>query len=239
MQDGTTVRPGAWRSLVQVFWNPGQVMAVQAERPAIWPAYLVAMLVTAGAALAMTLATRDLGMAEIVRQLQARGQGAPTPDMVQALWVAGVLSAVVGAGIKPWLGGAITALVLMLCGALRGGAEGFRKYFAVAGYAGMPLVLGAIVQVPLVRNAGSMEQLQHIGLGPVAFFPQAQGALLGALQSLDMFGLWGLALLVIGFAAVHRMPVARAAWVGILLLLLRVVLGAGAGALGGLFGQAA
>lgn len=234
MSDAKQRGPGSWSSLVQVFWNPGQVMAAQAEQPAILPPYLLAMVVGAAVSVVVTLGTWDIMAPVVMKQMQS--QGANTLPMSEETFKWFTLgSAAVGALVAPWVTGLITALLLMLAGLLRGGAEGFKKYLAVAGYAALPGMIAALLRIPLSLAATGMEQLQRVSFGPLILFPQASPTLMGMLQVFDMFKLWGWVLAIIGFAAVHRIS-ARKAWLaGAILLLVQVGWGAVQGSMAGAF----
>lgn len=231
-------RSGGWRDLALVFWEPGPVLARAAAQPVFWPPYLAAMVVTAAAALVAGFGTRELVAAAVLKQAQASGQALPGgPAGVQAMVTVGLAVGAAMAAVTPLLTGLVTALLLLLAGALRGGGGRFAQYYAVAGYALLPNLLGAVLRVPLQLGATAPEQLRRISFGPAVFFPQAGGALLGALSALDMFSLWGILLLVWGFAAVHRLRFRQALYAGALVLLARVAWSAVAGALAGAFGR--
>jgi hypothetical protein len=123
------------------------------------------------------------------------------------------------------IGGLVQALVMLIANAVGHGDGTFRKYFAlsltvsVVGYGLATLVLGLIVVLRGQSGFESMSALQAAVPSLALLAPGAQGALAGFLSAINVFALWGTALLALGMTVVGR--VARGpAWAAALLLLL-------------------
>jgi hypothetical protein len=135
--------------------------------------------------------------------------------------------------------GVVQALIMTIANAASHGDGGFKKYFAlsvtvsVIGLGLFSLVNGVIV---LVRGAGSFESttaVQSTVPGLALLAPGARGALEGFLGALNVFYLWGTALLALGMQRVGRIspPVA---WItAIVMLLLTACFAAWGGAQNG------
>lgn len=228
----------AWRRLLQVLTSPGQAMAAVAEQPAILAPYLVWMVVGLAVHMLVFYSKLDLFVAEALKQVQA--QGSVPPEQLEAMPTFMRISLLGGAAVTglamPWIGGLYYAGMLMLFGSFTGEAGKFKQYLSVAGYAAMPVVLGILLKAPLMLQASSQADLAKIGFHLGALVPGATGAKLGALAAFDLFGLWSLALVMMGFAAIHRTKPARAIWIALFFLALRVLGGAGSMAMSAGFG---
>lgn len=151
-------------------------------------------------------------------------------------------------GVAAAAGGAITAGVLAIIALLymvglrlAGSEIGFRHSFSVLLYAGVPMVLQALIAIPVVLAGGtlSLARLTHRDflasnlafLAPADAGPMAVAALTG----LDFFALWSLVLSAIGYRLVGRVSPA-VAWslaIGIFLLGIGLRVGMAALASGG------
>jgi hypothetical protein len=121
--------------------------------------------------------------------------------------------------------GLVQALVMLIANAVTRGDGTFKKFFAlsitvsVVGSGLSSLVLGAIV---LVRGASSFETTASVNaaLPSLALLaPGAKGALAGFLGAINVFYLWGTALLALGMNRVGRIP-GGAAWATAIVMLL-------------------
>lgn len=227
-------RPGgAWSRLFRVLVSPGKAMAEAAEDPAVLPPYLIWMLAYAVAVVGVVLFKMDDFVAAALQQVQGADAPAEQLEAVRAMMPYIVLGTALLSLLQPWIGGLYYALLMMFFGSFTGEAGRFKQYFSVAGYAAMPAVLSTLLGAPLTLSATSLEQMQQIGFHLGVLVPEASGALFGLLRAFDLFGIWSLVLVVLGYAAIHRMPPARAAWVGVFFFVVRALTSAGVAALGG------
>lgn len=113
------------------------------------------------------------------------------------------------------------ALVLWVAFKLVGGELSYRQSLAVVGHGLLPWLPAMLLSLPslLARPAFGLDDYEGLGLFP-STLPASLGALapegvspglLSALSSLDLFSLWSLALLALGFSIVARIPALTAA----------------------------
>ena len=110
----------------------------------------------------------------------------------------------------------------------------FGQMFAVWMYASLPkLLIGLLTIVTLYAGANTESyNLQNpVGTNPAYYLPDAAPWLRAALSFFDVFGLWQLALLVLGTAIVARVSTSKAASVVLGWWLLGMLLSAGLAAL--------
>jgi hypothetical protein len=207
-------KPGPWGALFRVITEPTATFQALAERPAIFPAYLLQMV----AGLIGVYLLLPLTKAGIAEQY---AKSAP-PGMTLALYqLVTALTLAIGALIGPWLIGTILALLASFFAQFQGGSAGFRPYLSMIGYARVPLAVGGLIQALLMTRASSMQQAQSMNLSLAALAPDETHFVLKTLLStINPFDIFYYALLAIGFGAVQRMRPARSAtFVGVIYVL--------------------
>ncbi len=193
----TTRTVGPWTALYRVLTAPTETFRDIAERPPIIPGYLLQIVALA----AMVFVTLPLAM-QVQEQMMLQTGEEGALSFIRAVAIA---TGAVEVLTLPWLQGLVLALVALFFGQFVGGGATFRQYFGMVGYAKVPLAVGMLIQAPLMAQAGSLSDLQHITLSAAALVPpDASVYLRFALMSLNPFALWYLALMAIGFAALHR-----------------------------------
>jgi membrane protein, antimicrobial resistance system len=223
-----------WRVLVR----PAETFAAIAGRPT-WGLAL-AVLVVASAAASVAI-FQHVDMLEMVRQqMAAQHQAVPAGIESKAPLFKGCAEAI-GAFAPAVF--ALLAAALFLVFNLLGGTIDYRRSLAVTVHAAMPGVVRAILVVPvaLSRAAVTMEEAQGGLLRSNLSFLAPAGAgkpLLALLTSLDLFTLWQLVLLAIGYRVVARVSRATAATTVVLLWALFVAVIVGIAALGAARGAA-
>jgi hypothetical protein len=130
----------------------------------------------------------------------------------------------------------IIAAILMLAFRLFGGEGTFAQSFAVTLYAWIPMCLNSIVTTIVAFSRESIDptQMQTLVKSNPAFLVEMKTnpMLYSLLTSLDIFTIWTLILLTIGFAAVSRFSKAKSAVIIVSLWLATVVVKLGFAALG-------
>jgi hypothetical protein len=110
---------------------------------------------------------------------------------------------------------ALVALVLMFAFRLFGGEGTYKQAFSVTLYAWVPLVLFGIIMTVIVLARGSFDPATAATLvksNPAFLVDMAeQPVLFSLLSSFDLFTIWTIALLSIGFATVFKTSTAKAA----------------------------
>lgn len=219
-------KPNPFARLAGVFFNPVATMESIARRPD----WLVAMLIV----MALSFVTNYLAMphldmvTEMTERMSEQGMseeqiGEATERIEKMQKVMGPVSV----ALTPvWI--ALLAGILFLAFKVFGAAGTFKQAFAVTTYAWLPLVLKGILTTLLVmrRSDVQMSELMTIVRSNPAFLVDAkeQPAAFAFLSSIDIFTIFIIFLLVIGFAALARVSRGRAAAL-IVSLWLIVVLG--------------
>lgn len=183
--------PSPWSAAIGVLVNPLTAMQAVAEKPLVWPGYLIQSVMMAAAVAVTAPKTMEL----------ARAQVGSVP---QAALTGGMVGGVIGAVATPWLIGLLVAAIAKLVGAFYERPVSFRDYFAMVGYARLPATIGSALASLLVLGVNSLEAMKQLSLSPAVFVPDASPFVRVFLLSLNPFDLWTLALCAIGFAAIHR-----------------------------------
>ncbi|MGH9379130.1 MAG: YIP1 family protein [Thermoanaerobaculia bacterium] len=209
----------AWGRLVGVLISPVKTF----ESIAAKPTWLVALLVLLAVQIGISaVATPKIDMEREVRsRIEASGQEIPEEQIRQQVtmgekfrWVGLGIQAVAGP-IVYFVMGLVFWLLLRFVGdselkfgeSMAALTHGFMPW-VVAGLLGLPLLLGRDSVTSTELRSGLLSS----NLG--AFAPEDASPVLKALLgSVDVFSLWTLALLLIGYAAVARTKRATVAWV--------------------------
>lgn len=199
-----------WTATIGVLTNPIPALQAVAEKPRVWPGYLVQSVVTL-LAVAITLPkTMELTMQQL--------GSVPGPAVI-----GGVIAGIIGALASPWLIGLLVALVAKLIGSFYEREVPFRAYFSMLGYARIPTAIGSSLASLMVLSVGSFEATKQLSLSPAVFVPNGTPLVRAFLLTLNPFDLWTLALVAVGFAAIHRMQPARGASLSVALYLVGFV----------------
>jgi hypothetical protein len=136
-------------------------------------------------------------------------------------------------GILIWV---IIAGVLLLAHRLFGGEGNFKQAFSTVLYSWVPLIISGIVTgiVAMARGEIDPTGMQTLVKSNPAFLVDMKDnpILFAALSSLDIFTIWTIILLVIGFATLSRLSRAKSAAIIVSLWLVTVVVKLGFAALG-------
>jgi hypothetical protein len=189
----------------QVFWGmirrPGRTYRItQGQAGLLWP-----VLMILGGTIFLTLATAATQQGEVAAMMREELAGAGmSPAEIES---------VVGVATSPWaliLGAAGAVVVTLFTWVLHsgilhlavrawGGKGVFRQAFEIVGWAWIALFIGALVKGGYTLVTGNLPLPQGTGLG-YAF-----------LTNTDLFTIWNMVLVVLGFAAVYRVPKWKAA----------------------------
>lgn len=129
----------------------------------------------------------------------------------------------VSAGVGVILISLLTAAVLLFMGNIvLGGSANFKQVFAVYCWGGLVAILGYLLRIPIVLE----KMTTKVYLGPAILLPAdaEKTALFKVAAALDVFVLWRVALVAVGFAAIYRFSLGKSfATVGGLYVLLVAV----------------
>lgn len=131
---------------------------------------------------------------------------------------------------------AILALILFGAFRLMGGSLGYKQAFSATLYAWVPLTLFSIISTIVIVMRGNVDptHMATIVKSNPAFLVdmQEQPVLYSLLASFDVFTIWTIVLLVIGFAAASKFSRAKSAAIIVSLWIVMLVIKVGFAALG-------
>ena len=218
--------------------NPGQALAGALSepektfqglvaRPTWWLPFVLLIVAVAGS---IAVATPKIDYDQTVRdafEKRAEKTGAKVPESQ-------IAEAAERSRKFAWLGAPIGTLFVavaffaiagILLGAAKamGGELGYAQMLAIYGHSGLPNVGGALLSIPifltqpdasLTQQAAQRVVVSNLG----ALLPSDTApALLAAASSLDVFALWSLALLVVGFRRIPELSPGSATAIPIVL----------------------
>ncbi len=204
--------------LVGVLTSPGKTFKAIAEQPT----WAVALLVLIGLGLVVGIMMNGkMDWAEITREsMEARGQEVPEDQME------GIIDFQEKFGPMMMIGGSLLgtpavylllALVFMVLFKMLGGELGFLPSFSVLLHGMMPRAVLALLSIPVVLSKDELgfEELKDSSVlvsNLAAFAPEDAGpGLIALLSSIDLFSIWTVVLLVIGYSSVARVSRGAAA----------------------------
>lgn len=242
--DPATARPASRPAssagrLVGVLTNPVATFRAIAERPT-WAAPLVALVVAIAVSSAVLApkvdqeAFRD----QMREQMESQGQQMPE-EQLDTMAKFGV-GAIFGCSFLVTLaiGFAAPGVILLLCNLL-GGRIDYRTSLAVTLHGMMPFALLNLLYAAVAfgRESISPEELQMRSLLPsslAVFAPEDTGpGLLTLLASIDLFSLWTVVLLILGYHVAARVSKGAATVAVVVPWLLFTLAMAGLASLGG------
>jgi hypothetical protein len=232
----------AWGRLVGVLVSPVKTFESIARRPTWGVAFVVLVVLAAASGVLAWQRVDSQQMRESTReQVAARGQALNDEQLDQAV----KFTQIVGYGCSaamPAIAYLIAALALWGAFKVAGGEIGFPGSLAVTVHGMMPWGVAALLAVPVVLARGTVDYDQlragiMLASSAAALAPaDASQVTLAVLSSLDVFSLWTIVLLAIGFAAAARVSRAKAAITVTVLWLLWVVVKVALAAVGDAFG---
>lgn len=195
--------------LIGVYVSPGPTFADVARKPDFIAPLIVSIL--AYVAVTETMLAR-IGMERIVRQSieHSKRASSMSPEQMQQAIEQGTKFGAVIAHLSGLLGAPIILLVvaglgLLIMNAILGAQLKFKTALAVACYANLVSVLGAVIALVMILLA---DPDQFNAQNPMPTNPgfflnplEASKPLLSLLSSLDIFSIWLMVLLGIGFSA--------------------------------------
>ena len=181
--------------VVSVFVAPGALFERLRDRP-VWGTTMLLLVVLN--LVVMFLIPAELFEEQIRRSLADAEMGEEEIAMA-ATW--GRYLGIAAAGVMGAVGSFVVGLVLFFVFSTLLGDDGrFRQYLSVVVHALVVSSIGALVQVPLRRNAGDMELV--LSLGTFAPFLE-DGFLLSFLGAIGLFGIWCAMLMATGITRIQ------------------------------------
>ena len=229
----------AFERLVGVFFAPTETFADIARKPDFLVPLLLLIVVGFGTTiLIMPHFDWDSMMAQQLEMMQKQNPNMSEADMERIGNITRA-SAKVFAYLSPlWvvIGYLIIALVLWGAFRLMGGEGTYKQALSTTLYAYIPrMVLGSIIATIIIMLRGSVDptQIASVVKTSPAFLAdmKSQPVLYALLSSLDIFVVWTVILLVIGFSLVSRLSRAKSAAIIVGLWFVSVVVKIGLAAL--------
>jgi hypothetical protein len=221
-------KPNPFQRIIGVLFSPDATFASIARRPD-WVVPLVLLLLVAMAAGVIMAPHIDFGAA--AREAMEQNKNTTPEQIDKAVRISASIGKVFTylAPVLSLIGLLVIAGVVLLAFRIFGGEGDFKQAFSVTCYASVPTIIKSIVTLIIVVAKGGIIPAQALAtivrsnLGflvdyktnPVAF---------ALLSSFDIFSVWFLALLIIGFSYVARVSKVKSAvtiislWVIVLLL---------------------
>lgn len=184
--------------ILGIFINPRETMDDIAARPT-WVVPIVLLILTS--ALSVFL-LQDVIMDKAVVEMTKSNPNMTQEQIDQAMpFVKGVtwISVLVGVPIINLL---IAGLFIFIGNVILGGQTNFKAAFSVTSWSGVISVLGSLVLIPILRAKGEL-----VSATSLSFLDPSgdEGApLFFLLSQIDLFRLWGMIVLGLGFAAAYK-----------------------------------
>lgn len=216
-----------------VFFNPVETMESIARRPDVLVTLLLIVVISIGS---NYLAAPHVDITtEMAEQLREQGRSQEQIDeTVEAMSKYGSYMTIGSAALMPlWI--AIMAGILLISFKLFGGEGTFRQAFSVTSYAWLPLLVKGIIATLLLMRRESVtvsEMMTLVKSNPAFLVDPERKAAVAFLTSIDVFSIFTIFLLVIGFAELARLKRSQSAALIITLWLLYVLGKTGLAAIG-------
>jgi hypothetical protein len=226
-------KPNPWQRITGVFFSPGETFASIARRPDMTVPLVLIILATILISIVIFLRVDyTAGVADNM----------PPNATAQQIEAGTKMAAMFGkiftfaAPFFAVLGITIVAAILLLAFRLMGGEGTFQQAFSVVTYASMPSVVKSIITaiIVLLRPGLGIQELETVVRSGPAFLVEQKvhPVLFSFLGSLDLFTIWFVVLLIIGFAAVSQFSRAKSAAIILTLWAIAIVVKLGFVSLG-------
>lgn len=221
--------------LISVLFAPQKTFRAIADRPSWVLAWLVAA--TMPALLNFVAFGKIDAVAMLTAQLDKQGQSL-SADQIETMASVTAWTAPLGAFVATLAITALMALLLWLVLKVVGGEFSFRSSMAVVVHAGMANVVGMALRtvVAATKDTLSIDDLQNnqLLLSNLGFLAgdDASAFVKGLLGAIDVFSIWSMVLLVIGYVALGKMSRNAVTVVVVALWLVATLGGVALGAMG-------
>jgi len=212
-------KPNPFARMIGVLFSPDPTFGSIARRPD-WVVPLMLFIVVGYISTALILPRMDWGAIAAMQeeQIKAKNPNMSQDDLDRMSRMSAAAGKVFG-WIAPLMGVIwylIVALVLWLAFRLFGGEGTFKQAWSTTLYAWVPLFInGIILTIVAVLRGGlvnPMEMATLVKSNPAFLVDlKAQPVLYALLSSFDVFTIWTVVLLIIGFAIVSRVSKTKAA----------------------------
>lgn len=205
----------SWARMAGALFSPDETFREIARKPDVLIPLVVLLVVTI---VSSAVIVPHLDVASAIReQMENSGRNLSPEDIDRSVRLMSSFSKVFGyasplIGLAMW---ATIAGVLLLSFRMFGGDGNYKGSFSVTLYAWIPLVLNSVIATVVAVFRGSVdprEMATVVMSNPAAFVSfKDHPVAFSFLSSLDLFTVWTVVLLTIGFAWLSRMSKARSA----------------------------
>ncbi len=221
-------KPNPIQRIIGVLFSPDATMASIARRPDfVLP--LVLLLITSLAA-GVIMAPR-IDFASATREAMEQNKNVSQDQVDKAVKITNTMGKIFSylAPVLSLIGLLIIAGVLLLAFRLFGGEGDFKQAFSVTCYASVPSIIKSVVTLIIIVAKGGIipaQQLATLVRSNLGFLAdmKTNPMAFALLSSFDIFSVWFLALMIIGFAYLSRLSKVKSAviiislWIVVLLL---------------------
>lgn len=230
---------GPFQRIAGVLFAPAPAFEDIARKPDVLvPLLLLVVFAYGSTALTVPRIDYEAMFASQAEQMRERNPNVSDADLERiqrfTMAVTRVMSWIGPALMMAWW--AVVAGVLLLAFRLFGGEGTYRQAFSATVYAWFPLMIFSILSTIVILARGSFDPMTAATLvkSNPAFLVdmKEQPVLFALLSSFDVFTLWTVALLVIGFSALSRSTRAKSAVIVVSLWALMIMIKTGFAAMG-------
>lgn len=207
--------PNAFQRIIGVLFSPDATMASIARRPD-WLLPLVILLVMSLVAGVVIAQHVDFGAA--AREAMEQNKNASQEQIDKGVKMAAGIGKVVTylSPVLSAIGLLVIAGVLLLAFRLFGGEGDFKQAFSVTCYSSMPGVIKSIIMMIIIVAKGGMipgQELATLVRSNLGFLVdyKANPMAFAVLSSIDIFSIWFVVLMIIGFAYLSRVSRVKSA----------------------------
>jgi hypothetical protein len=207
--------PSAFQRIIGVLFSPDATLASIARKPD-WVLPLVILLIMSLGAGVVIAQHVDFGAA--AREAMEQNKNASPEQIDRGVKMAAGVGKVMTylSPVLSAIGLLIIAGVLLLAFRLFGGEGDFKQAFSVTCYSSMPGVIKSVIMMIIILAKGGIIPAQELAtlvrsnLGFLADY-KANPMAFAMLSSIDIFSIWFLALMIIGFAYLARVSRVKSA----------------------------
>lgn len=204
-----TCRPNLLQRIFGIFASPKKILEDVACRPD-WAApfiiILLATLILTQLCLPAILADAEKAIEQAIEKQQLPAEQTERAREIGMAYTKNFSA--ITAGAYTIVASVIAAAILLFVGNIvLGGKANFRQVFSIYLWTGLVGILAYLIRVPVALQQGTMK----VYLGPAVLFPPEaeQSALFRIAAALDVFTIWRVILLAIGFAAIYRLSLSK------------------------------
>lgn len=233
-------KPNSFSRIAGVFFSPGETFASIVRRPDFVVPLVLIMVISL---ITGVLVAEKVDYKVLIRdQIESSPNAGKIPADMKEKQIsigAGFAKALTFfAPITSVVGLVIFAAVFFAAFKIFGGEGDFLQAFSITAYAWMPQLIRAVLTIipVMTKKSLTMMTLQNPIASNLGYFvdPKLHPILAAFLGSFDVFTIWTLILLIIGFAAMSRFSRAKAAVIMLSLWAIKILFSVGMGALAAL-----